>query len=145
METLYIGTGNNPPNLSAFPRLMVKLSATTIYGLRPFSDSNLSTIGRGSHQANQKLGIFTKSFVGPFPRFFHGQENLADFCRFQNLARHLQTPLAWPTDGPTAGSRRLEMTFNLTSLQQLAVSLVGAVFAASLFVSAAVGPVGQFI
>ncbi len=37
------------------------------------------------------------------------------------------------------------MTFNLTSLQQLAVSLVGALVAASLFVSAAVGPVGQFI
>jgi hypothetical protein len=37
------------------------------------------------------------------------------------------------------------MTFNLTNMQQLAVSLVGAVFAASLFVSAAVGPVGQFV
>ena len=37
------------------------------------------------------------------------------------------------------------MTFNLTNLQQFAVSLVGAVFTASLFVSAAVGPVGQFI
>lgn len=37
------------------------------------------------------------------------------------------------------------MTFNLTNLQQLAVSFIGAVFTASLFVSAAVGPVGQFI
>jgi hypothetical protein len=36
------------------------------------------------------------------------------------------------------------MTLNIT-LQQFAVSLVGAVFAASLFISAAVGPAGQFI
>ena len=37
------------------------------------------------------------------------------------------------------------MTFNLSNLQQLAVSLVGAIFAASLSISAAVGPVAQFI
>ena len=37
------------------------------------------------------------------------------------------------------------MTFNLTNLQQVAVSIVGALFAASLSISAAVGPVGQFI
>jgi hypothetical protein len=37
------------------------------------------------------------------------------------------------------------MTINITSLQNVAVSLVGALLAASLFVSAAVGPVGQLI
>ena len=37
------------------------------------------------------------------------------------------------------------MTFNLGNLQQFAVSVVGALIAASMFVSAAVGPVGQFI
>ena len=37
------------------------------------------------------------------------------------------------------------MTVNLTSLQNVAVSLVGALIAASLFISAAVGPVGQLI
>lgn len=37
------------------------------------------------------------------------------------------------------------MTFNLGNLQQFAVSAIGAVFAASLFISAAVGPAGQFI
>jgi hypothetical protein len=37
------------------------------------------------------------------------------------------------------------MTFNLGNLHQFAVSVVGALFAATLFVSAAVGPVGQFI
>jgi hypothetical protein len=38
-----------------------------------------------------------------------------------------------------------EMTFNLGNLQQFAVSAIGALFAATLFISAAVGPVGQFI
>jgi hypothetical protein len=37
------------------------------------------------------------------------------------------------------------MTFNLSNLSQIAVSAIGAVFAASLFISAAVGPAGQFI
>lgn len=37
------------------------------------------------------------------------------------------------------------MTFNLANMQQIAVSVVGALIAASVFVSAAVGPVGQFI
>jgi hypothetical protein len=37
------------------------------------------------------------------------------------------------------------MTFNLGNMQQFAVSIVGALLAASLFVSAAVGPVGQFV
>jgi hypothetical protein len=34
---------------------------------------------------------------------------------------------------------------NITYLQQLAVSIVGALIASTLFVSAAVGPVAQFI
>ena len=37
------------------------------------------------------------------------------------------------------------MTFNYASLQQLAVSIVGALVACTIFVSAAVGAVGQFI
>lgn len=37
------------------------------------------------------------------------------------------------------------MTFNSSNLQQLAISAIGAIIAASLFVTAAVGPVGQFI
>lgn len=36
------------------------------------------------------------------------------------------------------------MTFN-SSLQQLAISAIGALVTATLFISAAVGPVGQFI
>lgn len=37
------------------------------------------------------------------------------------------------------------MTFNLASLQNVAVSIVGALFVASMFVSAAVGPAAQLI
>ena len=37
------------------------------------------------------------------------------------------------------------MTFNLTSLQSVTVSLVGALIAASLFIFAAVGPAAQLV
>jgi hypothetical protein len=37
------------------------------------------------------------------------------------------------------------MTFNFGNLQQLAVSALGALLAASLFISAAVGPAGQIV
>lgn len=37
------------------------------------------------------------------------------------------------------------MTFNLASLQHIALSAIGAVFAAGLFISAAVGPAAQLI
>jgi hypothetical protein len=49
-------------------------------------------------------------------------------------------------DGPVADQKRTKtMTFNFGTLQQVAVSLVGALLASALFVSAAVGPAGQFI
>ena len=37
------------------------------------------------------------------------------------------------------------MLFNLSSLQQAAISAIGALFAASLFISAAAGPFGQLV
>jgi hypothetical protein len=37
------------------------------------------------------------------------------------------------------------MTFNLANAQQLLASIIGAVLASTIFVSAAVGPVSQFI
>ena len=37
------------------------------------------------------------------------------------------------------------MTFNLISLQHIAISAVGAIFAATLFVTAAVGPAAQLV
>ena len=52
---------------------------------------------------------------------------------------------ASPPDGPVVDQGRQTMTYNLTSLQSMAVSLVGALIAASLFISAAVGPVGQLV
>jgi hypothetical protein len=61
-----------------------------------------------------------------------------------NLARSLQFPLH-PPDGPAAKSRRSTMTLNLTNVQSVAVSLFGALIAATLFISAAIGPAGQLI
>jgi hypothetical protein len=37
------------------------------------------------------------------------------------------------------------MTFDLDTLQRYAVSAIGALFAASLFITAAVGPAGQLV
>ena len=37
------------------------------------------------------------------------------------------------------------MTFNIASLQQTLITLVAALVTSTVFVSAAVGPVGQFI
>ena len=37
------------------------------------------------------------------------------------------------------------MTFNLSTAQQLVASIVGALFASTLFVSAAIGPAGLLI
>jgi hypothetical protein len=37
------------------------------------------------------------------------------------------------------------MTFNLSSLQHIAVSAIGAIFAATLFATAAVGPAAQLV
>jgi hypothetical protein len=50
-----------------------------------------------------------------------------------------------PPDGPDGKIRRLKMTFNFANVQQLAVSALGAVLAATLFISAAVAPAAQFI
>jgi hypothetical protein len=37
------------------------------------------------------------------------------------------------------------MTFNLSNMSQLAVSVFGALIAATLFITAAVGPAGQIL
>jgi hypothetical protein len=67
------------------------------------------------------------------------------FKPFSSLGTVPAISLAWPTDRPAAGSGRHKMTFNLTSLQHIAVSAIGAIFAATLFISAAVGPAAQII
>jgi hypothetical protein len=38
-----------------------------------------------------------------------------------------------------------QMTYNISALQQLALSAIAAIITASVCISAAVGPVGQFI
>jgi hypothetical protein len=53
--------------------------------------------------------------------------------------------LASLPDRSAAGSGRKTMTFNSANLQQLAISALGALFAATLFISAAVGPAGQLV
>ena len=71
-------------------------------------------------------------------------QKLADFRHFPCLARRVQNSLQ-PAEWSVGRSGSLKMSFNLTSLQQIAVSVVGALFAASISISAAVGPVAQFI
>ena len=50
--------------------------------------------------------------------------------------------LAWPG---WSGSVQGDSTMTYANLHQFAASIVGALFATTLFVTAAVGPVGQFI
>ncbi|HKR24522.1 MAG TPA: hypothetical protein VJS15_04630 [Allosphingosinicella sp.] len=65
---------------------------------------------------------------------------MAVFRHFLHLARRLQIP--WHgrrmVRGPEFGDKT--MSISLT-IQQLAVSVIGALLASSLFISAAVGPV----
>jgi hypothetical protein len=76
--------------------------------------------------------------------FEPGRQN-GGFPPFPWLGTLPATSLAWPTDQPSTASGRQKMTFNLNSLQHIAVSAIGAVFAATLFISAAVGPVAQIV
>ena len=66
---------------------------------------------------------------------------MADFCRLFLLASSLHNPDRGRRMVPRPGSGRQKMTLSYISLQQLALSIVGAVVASSLFISAAVGPV----
>jgi hypothetical protein len=68
---------------------------------------------------------------------------MAEFGGFPLLARSLQNCWHGRSDGPaTQGSGRQTMT---QTFSQLATSVVAALFATVIFVTAAVGPVGQFI
>jgi hypothetical protein len=66
---------------------------------------------------------------------------MADFRRFLQLARALRS--LWHGGGmvPTPNLGRLQMTYANDKLQQIALSVIGAVLASSLFISAAIGPV----
>lgn len=70
---------------------------------------------------------------------------MAVFSHFLHLARSLQSSWHGRRINRAAGSGRQKMTYNLSSLQNVAISAIGAIFAATLFVTAAVGPATQFI
>jgi hypothetical protein len=90
------------------------------------------------------LGIDANYFVRLMSSGSGLPAEIADFRHFLHLARRMQSSLH--PGGLAAGrSGRNTMTFNLTSLQQIALSVVGALFAASLSISAAVGPVAHII
>jgi hypothetical protein len=67
----------------------------------------------------------------------------ADFCAFRGLARPLQSIWHGRPGSPAAGSGRTNM-LNTANIQQLALSVLGALVASSMFLSAAL-PVGQLI
>jgi hypothetical protein len=71
------------------------------------------------------------------------QSENGGFLRFFAFGTAPAIFLAWLADGPAATSGRQKMTN--TSLSQLATSIVAALVASTLFISAAVGPVTQFI
>jgi hypothetical protein len=76
--------------------------------------------------------------------FRKGPPKTAENRNSAGLARSLHFP--WhPPDGLAACQRRNTMTVTLTGLQSAAISLFGALIAATLFISAAVGPAGQLI
>ena len=65
------------------------------------------------------------------------------FLRFSAFGTLPAKCLAWLPDGPAAGSGKKKMTS--INLSQIAVSLIAALAASTLFISAAVGPAAQFI
>lgn len=65
------------------------------------------------------------------------------FMRFLRFGTLPAIRLAWLPDGPAAGSGKKKMTS--INLSQIAASLVAALAASTLFISAAVGPAAQFI
>ena len=92
-------------------------------------------LGENSQHLRRAIAAFSRAVTGiggfpPFPRFGTLPANLAGMAD------------GW-SGRPNSG--RLSMTFNLNSLQHIAVSAIGAIFAATLFISAAVGPAGQII
>jgi hypothetical protein len=90
------------------------------------------------------MGNSAKSSGRPFTCNSCAGQKVADFRHFLHLARRMQFSLQ-PAEWSVGSSGRHTMTFNLTSMQQIALSIVGALFAASISISAAVGPVAQFI
>jgi len=70
---------------------------------------------------------------------------IGGFAPFSRVGTGYAKLLAWRRINRTPDTGSKTMTFNFANAQQLAVSVLGALLAASLFVSAAVGPAGQLI
>jgi hypothetical protein len=91
------------------------------------------------------LAEFAANFVGTFNGRSGGRCRNVAFPGFSRLGTLPAKPSACRRMVRTAGSGNKKMTFNLANAQQLLASIVGAVLASTIFVSAAVGPVSQFI
>jgi hypothetical protein len=71
------------------------------------------------------------------------QSKNRSFLRFLRFGTLPANCLAWLPDGPAAGSGKKKMTS--INVSQIATSLLAALVASTLFISAAVGPAAQFI
>jgi hypothetical protein len=88
---------------------------------------------------SQQLKCFIGSTDAPLP----GNAGFPPFPAIGTLPANLAGMADGWSGRPVSG--RQKMTFNLNSLQHIAVSAIGAIFAATLFITAAVGPAGQII
>jgi hypothetical protein len=89
------------------------------------------------------FGISHRISAASFRTFKTGDTKSAVFCVFLHLARSLQSCWHRRRMVRQAGSGRQIMTY--TNLSQLSASLVAALVATTIFVTAAVGPAVQFI
>jgi hypothetical protein len=91
------------------------------------------------------LAFLTNSRRRRIPADKRGRYQNRSFAPFFAVGTAGANVVASLPDGPVARSGRKTMTFNFANVQQFAISAIGALLAASLFISAAVGPAGQLI
>jgi hypothetical protein len=104
------------------------------------------TLGRPlSDCVRRKLVIFTDPWLRGYQAVAVDRAENGGNPRFAGFGTASAILLASLPNGSAAGSGSKTMTFNSANLQQLAISALGALFAATLFISAAVGPAGQLV
>jgi hypothetical protein len=91
------------------------------------------------------LAHFPEPWLGDSGRVAVTMDESRGFLPFPAFGTPSAIELASLPNGSAAGSGRKTMTFSSANLQQLAISALGALFAATLFISAAVGPAGQLV
>jgi len=84
------------------------------------------------------LPSFGEPNLEGFPKLSRKWRISAVFDNWHGACKFLDMADGWPG---RPGSGRLKMTLSYISLQQIAVSIIGAVVASSLFLTAAAGPV----